>query len=386
MKKVKNQRGAISLFVILAMLFFMAFMIGAYSITTRRNSAQLDAARETAKIYSMGVDPNTAYDSMLSITSGSVVPISTIEQLKTLKAITENDAPEVNYTINGKLYTYKKYKTPTDDATKPNITYILNNDIILDLETEINKNKMNVNLYDYMLYDKTNYNINLNNHNIYYRFARDNSLWKCVFYQNNYKTDLAYNADTDILGGGSEDNFINVSKDNAKKSFTPRLYSILDGGLTSFKNSNSSYYEFLLAYNCDENGEFNITDGVYNRWSQTNDPTKETEVVTTTSDTTNTTTTDTVSVTQPVAGYSPISIGLTTDSVRDNYWGGLTLSTSAAAYLDGSVGHNDCYYSVGTVQNFGRYGTPVSDYNNTATGGKKALNSASQTLLFTRAK
>ncbi len=66
MKRLKNQKGAISVFVILAMLFFLAFMIGTYTITTRRNAAQLDAARETTKIYQMGVDPNTAYDSLLS--------------------------------------------------------------------------------------------------------------------------------------------------------------------------------------------------------------------------------------------------------------------------------------------------------------------------------
>lgn len=368
MKKVKNQKGAISLFTILAMLFFLAFMIGVYTITTIRNSAQLDAVRETAKVYSMGIDPNTAYDSMLSITSGSVVPISTIEQLKALQNITENNAPEVNYTINGKLYTYKKYKTPTDDATKPNITYVLNNDIILDLETEINGHKMNLSLYDYMLYDKTNYNINLNNHNIYYRFAKDNTLWKCVFYQNNYKTDTAYNADNSILAGGSEDNFINSSKDNAKRSVTPRLYSILDGGLTPFKNSSSNSYEFILAYNCAENGEFNITDGVYNRWKQTNDPTKEAEAV--------------GDSTQTAIGYSSVQLGLTTDSSRDNYWGGLVLSSNNSAYLDGSVGDNSVYYSVGTVDNWGKYGTPVSEY----TGGKKVLNSASQTLLFVRVK
>lgn len=377
MKKVKNQKGAISLFVILAMLFFLAFMIGVYTVTTRRNSAQLDAARETAKIYSIGVDPNTVYDSMLSITSGSVVPISTIEQLKTLKNITENDASEVNYTINGKLYTYKKYKTPTDDATKPNITYILNNDIILDLENEINGNSKNTQIYDYMLYDKTNYNINLNNHNIYYRFAKDNSLWKCVFYQNNYLTDSAYDNDNGVINGGSEDNLIPPSKDMAKRSLTPRLYSILDGALPSFKNNNYNNYEFMLAYNCAEGRNFDITNGVYNRWIQTNDPTKETE----NGDGDGSTTAE---------GYTSLEIGLNpttiTEENTDNYWGGLVLSSSDAAYLDGAVGISDCYYVVGSVSNLGKYGTPVSEYVNNTTGGKKAETSASQTLLFVRVK
>ena len=48
MKNIKNQKGAISLFVILAMLFFLAFMLGVFSITTRRNAAQLEAVSRTA--------------------------------------------------------------------------------------------------------------------------------------------------------------------------------------------------------------------------------------------------------------------------------------------------------------------------------------------------
>lgn len=382
MKRLKNQKGAISVFVILAMLFFLAFMIGTYTITARRNAAQLDAARETTKIYQMSVDPNTAYDSLLSITDGSVVPISTIEQLKTLKGITEKGDPEVNYTINGKLYTYKKYVKPTEETKKPNITYILNNDIILDMKTEIDGHKTNVELYDYMLYDKEHYNINLNNHNIYYRLAKaddtdiaDDSLWKCVFYQNNYKTDTDFSADTSDIGGGTENNFINASKDNAKKSFSSsntRLYSILDGGITPYKNQNSNCYEFLLTYNCAENESFDITHGVYNRWQQTNDPTKEYEYPTT--------------LGEAIAdGYTSKVLGLS-GNANQNYWGGLVISSSDACYLDGSVGHSDCYYAVGTVNNWGKRGTPVSEYDATYEGGYKKFNSASQTLLFVRAK
>ena len=82
MKNIKNQKGAISLFVILAMLFFLAFILGAYSIASRRNSAQLETVRETAKIYSSGVDANSLYDSMLATTPNTTIPITTFEQLK----------------------------------------------------------------------------------------------------------------------------------------------------------------------------------------------------------------------------------------------------------------------------------------------------------------
>ncbi|MFG6318709.1 MAG: hypothetical protein K1W33_02445, partial [Clostridia bacterium] len=170
MKNIKNEKGAISLFVILAMLFFLAFILGAYSIASRRNSAQLETVRETAKIYSSGVDANSLYDSMLATTPNTTIPITTFEQLKEAKRVQENATLQTNYTINGKLYTYKK-----------GASYVLANDIILNMESEIH-GKSDISIYDYILYDKNNYNIDLNNHNIYYKL-KDGSLWKCIFYQ-----------------------------------------------------------------------------------------------------------------------------------------------------------------------------------------------------------
>ena len=47
--------------------------------------------------------------------------------------------------------------------------------------------------------------------------------------------------------------------------------------------------------------------------------------------------------TSPVTGYE----GLLVDHA-DQYWGGLELSTASATYIDGSVGHNNWFYSVGS--------------------------------------
>ena len=38
--RFKNQRGAISVFVLLAMLFFLVFMMSAYAITSRKVQTQ----------------------------------------------------------------------------------------------------------------------------------------------------------------------------------------------------------------------------------------------------------------------------------------------------------------------------------------------------------
>lgn len=335
MKNIKNQKGAISLFVILAMLFFLAFILGAYSIASRRNSAQLETVRETAKIYSSGVDANSLYDSMLATTPNTTIPITTFEQLKEAKRVQENATLQTNYTINGKLYTYKK-----------GASYVLANDIILNMESEIH-GKSDISIYDYILYDKNNYNIDLNNHNIYYKL-KDGSLWKCIFYQ-------------DI--GTSQASANKFTSANAGKCYTADKYSILANGIDEFRQSWSSNtnYEFLLTYSC-VSGKFDITNKKYQRWKQTNNPTKETCTEGDGS--------------AKAVGYESVTEGLGTG----NFWGGLTLSSPSAVtscYLNGSVGHGNWFYAVGAYSWHSTYGIPSSD----AVGG-----SARECLLFVRIK
>lgn len=343
MRNIKNQKGAISLFVILAMLFFLAFMLGVFSITTRRNAAQLEAVRETAKIYSSGIDANAVYDSMLATSTDVVIPISTKEQLVKVRDIT-GTSTTANYTINGKLYTYR------DKAS-----YMLANDIILDLASEI-QGKNDIAIYDYMLYDKSKYKINLNNHNIYYKLS-DGSLWKCVFYQ-------------DIGTSSSSANRF-ASTTEAGKYYTADKYSILYNGVDEFKKpwtSGKDSFEFLLTYSCNfvtsgstTTGYFDINGKKYQRWRQDKNPAKESV-----SDGNSSAT---------ASGYTAIHTGLGTG----NYWGGLTLSTYANAYINGSVGHGNWFYAVGVCSTawHSTYGIPTSN----TVGG-----SARECLLFVRAK
>lgn len=337
MKNIKNQKGAISLFVILAMLFFLAFMLGVFSITTRRNAAQLEAVRETAKIYSSGIDANAVYDSMLATNTDAVIPISTKEQLVKVRDIT-GTSTTANYTINGKLYTYKS-----------GASYMLANDIILDLASEI-QGKNDIAIYDYMLYDKSKYKINLNNHNIYYKLS-DGSLWKCVFYQ-------------DIGTDKSNNSGRFPGKSEAGKYYTANAYSILYNGVDEFKKpwtSGKDSFEFLLTYSCGGTTTryFDINGGKYQRWRQDNNPAKETVSNGTGSET--------------ASGYTAITTGLGTG----NYWGGLTLSTATtSSYINGSVGHRNYFYAVGLYKDiwYSTYGIPSSG------------DSARECLLFVRAK
>lgn len=349
MSKIKNQKGAISLFVMLSMLFFLAFMLGAFSLVNRRNATQVEALKETKEIYSSGASAKDTYDAIVS-NSNSVVPISTKEQLA--KAIEiEGTTTTANYIVNGKLYTYQK-----------NASYVLQNDIILDLNTELNEKNASsgVKVYDYALYS-SKYKIDANGHSIYYIKNDDKSLWKCVFYQN---------IGTDKKNVFSKDS---TREDYAGRSYQDSRFSILDDGIKIYQNkwdNTNLSYEFMLMYN-NNNQKFSTSQ--YNRWRQTNSPVDEKN--------------DSNTAVHTVTGYNDTFTGASTVLSKNgtttyNNWGGLCTSSSTASYLDGSVGDSGYYYSVGSVIAWGTYGIPVSEKANTTS----FQNSASECLLFVRVR
>jgi len=381
MKKSKNQSGAISLFVLLSMLFFLVFMLGAFSLLTRRNASQIEALKETQAIYKSVQNVSDVYDSILanlSSNSNLAVPITNIQQLKKVIEIAEStEDKKANYEINGNVYTYSK---------KAN--YILQKDIILDLKQEID-GKTNIDIYDYILYsDKVN--IDTNGHDIYYK-QTDNSLWKCVCYQD-IGTEDSSNVFSTIVG--SSDYF-------GKSSFSSKLYSILEEGIYGHNNywfkedkvddseepddngTYDLYYEFMLMYDMD--GEtFNVDK--YMRWRQKNDPSKEIIPNCPDAASANATFADGYTIDFPGGTIeNVVTINATEGETEEQkgertlYWGGLTRSQLSdtgkiCAYLDGSVGHHYWFYPVAITD---------KDTNVISVTKDKT---ASKSLLFVRVK
>lgn len=353
--KMKNQNGAISLFVLLSMMFFLAFMLGAFTLVNRRNIAQIEALAETKKIYSSGRTADEIYDSIFQTVGTSAVPITNIDQLHKVK----DAAGGVNtykYLINGKIYTYAK-----------DTNYVLQNDIILDLEDTINdsnyggRNQLYDSLYDYVLYNSS-YRVNTNGHSIYYQ-KDDNSIWKLVCYH--------------YIGTDSDNDAYKFDKNSGGdyyygKSYDSKRFSILENGISAYANNwlcndNSiRKFEFMLMYTSGDNQQFDASK--YNRWRQTNDPAKDQD----TSD-------KYPNGDYPAAGYTINFEGGTTEGLGEgNYWGGLVRARSSDnTYLDGSVGHTNWFFAVGSTKWHSTYGIPSS----TATGG-----SAREGLLFVRYK
>ena len=55
--KLKDSKGVVSVFAMLAMLFFLLFIIGAYIGVSRLNKMQKESDKELLKLYSSNVDP-----------------------------------------------------------------------------------------------------------------------------------------------------------------------------------------------------------------------------------------------------------------------------------------------------------------------------------------
>ena len=109
-RRIKNEKGAVTLLVLVTILFFVAFLITTYMIMVNKAKSQKEVVDQTRQIYN-SVSAEQAYYSYFG---DSVVPIYTVDQL--LK-IGSGASIQINET-GGKIYTF--------DGTA---TYVLMNDL-----------------------------------------------------------------------------------------------------------------------------------------------------------------------------------------------------------------------------------------------------------------
>lgn len=112
MKNVKSEKGAITILVLVSVLFMVSFLISAYVIIANKVQTQKEIISETKSIYEDKATMEEVYNSYFS--NSNAVPIYTAEQLLMMGNGTKN----VN--INGKYYDFNN-----DEST----TYVLMNDI-----------------------------------------------------------------------------------------------------------------------------------------------------------------------------------------------------------------------------------------------------------------
>ena len=152
----------------------------------------------------------------------------------------------------------------------------------------------------------------------------DGSNWARIFYHNNKNASVLFTSLVECKNTQTTDKY-------------SRMYLLEDD---TYKLNGK--FEFMLCYPIDAPGK-------YNRWRQTNAP--QNEYVTR------------VSSGSQVTGYEAIHIDWTS-----NYWGGLERYQSSAAaaettWLDGSVGHGNWFYAIGSMATHGR---GIPSYDSTA--------------------
>ena len=97
--KLKKQDGVISVFAMLAMLFFLLFILGAYLTISRKNRTQKMANEELLNLYNTDVNAQDLYNDLVAEVN-EVIPIYSFEHLE---QVDKNSF----YCINNKIYFFK---------------------------------------------------------------------------------------------------------------------------------------------------------------------------------------------------------------------------------------------------------------------------------------
>ena len=191
-EKLKSQKAAISIFVVVAMLFFLVTIMGLFMITSKRAQTQTESFGMIQDQYYEEGEETEKYFSKIA-TSSEIIPIYSKEQFWSIGTGTKVE-------IEGKIYTF------SDTAQ-----YQLQNDIILNISIQ----------EDFPIVDASK--IDNNNYEIYY------------FYNDNYYV---------LATGNTGDLYINGKYFNYKNNLSKNLGYVTDGLVLHYdgiKNSGTEH-------------------------------------------------------------------------------------------------------------------------------------------------
>ncbi len=302
MKRAKEQRGSITLFVLVSCLFFITFLIGVFILSAAKRQAQIEASEQTKEIYERG-EEQEIYEGYFG---GDIVPIYTKEQLEKMCSGEQISIKEEG----GKIYTFGN-----------NSVYELKNDIYFEYNGiwqiptnfgeigRIEGNGKKIIIKDTSRTNEEYYYYTSDTDYKYQTayFTDDGAIWVRVLYQNNKNGDGKFTDENEAL---------NCNMSNK--------YSIL-AHLEEFRSTNGKF-EFLLQYP-EISG--------YNRWLQTSNPCTTIDAVT---------------------GYEAISI-----SWSSAWSGGLTKGNNIYCLLDGQIGTSWWYSVASYVDYHGGMAGPYDD-------------------------
>lgn len=160
MNKMKEEKGAITLLVVVTMLFIISFLITMHIIVSNKLQGQLQRSEEIKKVYNNSDEAENIYNSMIA---GSIINIYNKEQLLKIGS-------GESIAINGKMYIFSD-----------NAVYVLMNDIAFSAAefTEILEGE------DWTPIGDTNYKFESNGHTI--TVTKLNGTIKIYSEENEYK-------------------------------------------------------------------------------------------------------------------------------------------------------------------------------------------------------
>ena len=192
-RKFKAQRGAISLFVMSTMLFFLVTVVGIYTIFSKRAQTQTESFKSVQSQYYEEGKEITEYDSKIA-SSSEKIPIYTKEHFW---SIGENSAVE----IDGKVY---------DFSSTTYSNYELKNDIVINIETDLANSKFKDNLY-------YGGQITTNGYEVYYYY--EGKYYEPVTYSDGTNSYSLTSGEADLSASGTDFATISTSTRNLSGTY-----------------------------------------------------------------------------------------------------------------------------------------------------------------------
>ncbi len=133
MRNIKSESGAITILVLVSVLFMLSFLISSYVIIANKVQAQKEIIAQTKSIYE-NYNMDEIYNGYFS--NNNIIPIYTPEQLLTIG----NSEEDQTISINGKFYKFPANKdNPKSEEENNNTIYLLMNDIEFNDEVYASK-------------------------------------------------------------------------------------------------------------------------------------------------------------------------------------------------------------------------------------------------------
>lgn len=98
MKNIKSEKGAITVLVLISMLFIISFLITMHIMVSNKLQGQLQRSKDIRETYNNIGEANNIYNSLIAQNTITI----TIENAEQLLSIGSNS----NIAINGKMYTF----------------------------------------------------------------------------------------------------------------------------------------------------------------------------------------------------------------------------------------------------------------------------------------